>query len=129
MRTNHRELLGGGVLLLCVALAGCSKPKPTETAVPETPAPTPAKSGVMRTSYLFISLIAFASLMQAGDFKLYATFNEDTKVELSDGVVWMMDKGDVFPVEAYKNMQKNIILRLEMADVRPPGRPSATNSP
>jgi hypothetical protein len=64
----------------------------------------------MRVWTLFYLVVA--ALAQAGDFKLYATFNEDTKVELSDGAVWMMDKGDVFPVEAYKNMQKNIVLRL-----------------
>ncbi len=45
-------------------------------------------------------------------FVLYAMLTEDTKVELSDGAVWLMDKGDVFPVAAYKNQQKNIVLRL-----------------
>jgi ribosomal protein L12E/L44/L45/RPP1/RPP2 len=63
---------------------------------------------------LLILLLSFATatVSQAADFKLYATFTEDTRVELSDGAVWMMDKGDVFPIEAYKNMQKNVILRL-----------------
>jgi hypothetical protein len=46
------------------------------------------------------------------DFKLYAQFTADTRVELSDGAMWMMDKGDTFPVVAYKNMQKNIVLQL-----------------
>ncbi|MEO8351215.1 MAG: hypothetical protein ABI680_05750 [Chthoniobacteraceae bacterium] len=45
-------------------------------------------------------------------FVLYAMLKEETKVELSDGAVWLMDKGDVFPVAAYKNQQKNIVLRL-----------------
>ncbi len=49
---------------------------------------------------------------QAADFKIYAILTEDTRVDLSDGAVWQMDKGDVFPVEAYKNQQKNVILRL-----------------
>ena len=48
----------------------------------------------------------------AADFKIYAALTEDTRVELSDGAVWQMDKGDVFPVEAYKNTQKDIVLRL-----------------
>jgi len=70
----------------------------------------------MRTLTLLISfLIATStarSTARAYEFKLYATFIEETRVELSDGAVWMMDKGDVFPVVQYKNMQKNIILQL-----------------
>lgn len=66
----------------------------------------------MRTLSLLIPLLAIACAARAYEYKLYATFVEDTRVELSDGAVWMMDKGDVFPVEAYKNMQKNIVLRL-----------------
>jgi hypothetical protein len=46
------------------------------------------------------------------EFKLYAEFLEDTPVELSDGAKWMMDKGDVFPVMMYKEMQKKIVLQL-----------------
>ena len=46
------------------------------------------------------------------EFKLYAQFVADTRVELSDGAMWMMDKGDTFPVVAYKNLQKNIVLQL-----------------
>jgi hypothetical protein len=46
------------------------------------------------------------------EFKLYAQFTADTRVELSDGAMWMMDKGDTFPVVAYKNLQKNIVLQL-----------------
>lgn len=48
----------------------------------------------------------------AKEFKLYALLLDDTKVELSDGAIWMMDKGDVFPVEAYKNQREKIVLRL-----------------
>ena len=66
----------------------------------------------MRTRALLIPLLYACATAQAGDFKLYAVLTEDTRVELSDGAVWQMDKGDVFPVEAYKNQQKNIILRL-----------------
>lgn len=66
----------------------------------------------MRTLASLILLLALAGASSAYEFKLYATFIEDTRVELSDGAVWMMDKGDVFPVVAYKNMQKNIVLQL-----------------
>jgi hypothetical protein len=66
----------------------------------------------MKFAFAFALLLALAPTAPAREFKLYAILLEDTKVELSDGAVWVMDKGDVFPVEAYKNQQKNIILRL-----------------
>jgi predicted DNA-binding protein (UPF0251 family) len=66
----------------------------------------------MKFAFALTLLLALAPAASAREFKLYAILLEDTKVELSDGAVWMMDKGDVFPVEAYKNQQKNIILRL-----------------
>lgn len=69
---------------------------------------------------LFLLLLALAGAARAYEFKLYATFIEDTRVELSDGAVWMMDKGDVFPVVAYKDMQKNIILQLAGATFKTP---------
>ena len=65
---------------------------------------------------VLVPLLAFLAATGAGalagDFKLYATFVEDTRVELSDGAIWMMDKGDVFPIQAYKNMQKSVVLQL-----------------
>jgi len=61
---------------------------------------------------LLIPLLCACVPALAGDFKIYAALTEDTRVELSDGAVWQMDKGDVFPVEAYKNQQKNVVLRL-----------------
>ena len=66
----------------------------------------------MRFLALLIPLLYACLPLQAGDFKIYVALTEDTRVELSDGAVWQMDKGDVFPVEAYKNQQKNVILRL-----------------
>ena len=66
----------------------------------------------MRFLAPLIPLLLACIPAQAGDFKIYAALTEDTRVELSDGAVWQMDKGDVFPIEAYKNQQKNVILRL-----------------
>ena len=66
----------------------------------------------MRIAALLIPLFHGIVSAQAADFKIYAVLIQDTRVELSDGAVWQMDKGDVFPVEAYKNQQKNIVLRL-----------------
>lgn len=66
----------------------------------------------MKFAAAFASLLLLALPLAAKDFKLYAAFTEDTKVELSDGAIWMMDKGDVFPIVAYKDAQKNIVLQL-----------------
>jgi hypothetical protein len=62
-------------------------------------------------SLLVVSSAAFAQAKKK-EFKLYAQFTADTRVELSDGAMWMMDKGDTFPVVSYKNTQKNIVLQL-----------------
>lgn len=66
----------------------------------------------MKSVCAFLFLLIPAIGAAARDFKLYVILNEDTKVELSDGAVWAMDKGDVFPLESYKNQQKDIVLRL-----------------
>lgn len=71
----------------------------------------------MRTLFLCLAsllVVTSASFAQTKkkEFKLYAQFISDTRVELSDGAMWLMDKGDTFPVVAYKNQQKNIVLQL-----------------
>lgn len=66
----------------------------------------------MKFAAVIASLLMLALPVAAKEFKLYAAFIEDTKVELSDGAIWMMDKGDVFPVVAYKDLRKNIVLQL-----------------
>src|SRR5262245_34884103 len=77
----------------------------------------PPESAPMRTllfclaSLLLATSPTFAQTKKK-EFKLYAQFTLDTRVELSDGAMWMMDKGDTFPVVAYKNQQKNIVLQL-----------------
>ncbi len=48
-------------------------------------------------------------------FVLYAQFIEDTKVDLSDGSVWAMDKGDCFPVYMFKERQTKVVLQLGAA--------------
>jgi apolipoprotein N-acyltransferase len=63
---------------------------------------------------LAILLLAF-STAQAGAGEhvvLYARLLEDLNVELTDGSVWQMDKGDCFPVIAYKEAHTKLILRL-----------------
>ena len=43
---------------------------------------------------------------------LYARLTEDLAVELTDGSKWAMEKGDCFPVVAYKESHTKLILRL-----------------
>lgn len=65
-------------------------------------------------SLIFLLSLAFAAA--ARDYKLYCVLLEDTRVELSDGAVWMMDRGDVFPLVSYKDQQKNVVLQLAGAN-------------
>ena len=60
----------------------------------------------------FLSLLLASVAFCAADFKIYVVLTEDARVQLSDGAIWQMDKGDVFPVEAYKNQQKSVILKI-----------------
>jgi hypothetical protein len=46
---------------------------------------------------------------------IYAQFLQDTRVELSDGAVWMMDKGDCFPIHMFKEHQTKVVLKLASA--------------
>lgn len=43
---------------------------------------------------------------------LYARVQDPLVVKLSDGTVWEMEKGDCFPVIAYKESHTKLILRL-----------------
>ena len=66
----------------------------------------------MKTILAFLVLLTVGPAASAKEFKLYAILLENVPVELADGAKWMMDKGDTFPVVAYKNLQKNIVLQL-----------------
>ena len=50
----------------------------------------------------------------------YAEFIVDTEVELSDGSVWRMDKGDCFPIHMFKDQQTRVILKLDTANFSAP---------
>jgi hypothetical protein len=66
----------------------------------------------MKTVVALLSLVIVLLGAQAKEFKLYATLLEDMPVQLGDGAKWMMEKGDVFPVVMYKEMQTKIVLQL-----------------
>ena len=64
---------------------------------------------------LFATLLLAICSMQtrAGEHVvLYARLLQDLNVELTDGSKWQMDKGDCFPVIAYKESHTKLILRL-----------------
>ncbi len=63
----------------------------------------------------FVCLLGLLSALQAPASErvlLYARLNADLTVELTDGSKWKMDKGDCFPVVAYKEAHTKLILQL-----------------
>ena len=55
---------------------------------------------------------AFHCLSAAERVLLYARLTENIIVDLTDGSKWSMDKGDCFPVVAYKEGHTKLILQL-----------------
>ena len=45
----------------------------------------------------------------------YAELIDTNQVELSDGSVWIMDKGDCFPIHMYKDRRTVVILKIATA--------------
>jgi hypothetical protein len=65
------------------------------------------------TAFIALAIcVAPSQAVEKKRFVLYATFLEDTPVELSDGARWMMDKGDSFPVLMFKEQQTRLVLQL-----------------
>ncbi len=62
-----------------------------------------------------LPLHAQTTVREQKPFELYAEFLEDTRVVLSDNAVWMMDKGDCFPIYMFKDHQTKIVLKLASA--------------
>ncbi len=80
-------------------------------------------AAVRLPSTLFVLLLSafalvapgFAAEKKTGEKKryiLYATFLNDTPVELSDGARWMMDRGDSFPILMFKEQQTMVVLQF-----------------
>jgi hypothetical protein len=78
----------------------------------------------VKTLYLLLSTLLLAlglplhaqtTVRAQKPFELYAEFLQDTRVVLSDNAVWMMDKGDCFPIYMFKDHQTKIILKLASA--------------
>lgn len=61
------------------------------------------------------AVLARAEEPKGHRFILYAQFLEDTKVTLTDGSEWAMDKGDCFPIDMFKDQQTKVVLKLGSA--------------
>jgi hypothetical protein len=72
----------------------------------------PQSAAMKALAALFI-LIAAALPAAAGErVIIYAMLTEGQVVDLSNGEKWRMDKGDCFPVIAYKESHTKIVLQL-----------------
>jgi hypothetical protein len=72
---------------------------------------------------VLVLLIALAAVLPAGAGErviMYAMLTEALRVDLTDGSQWQMDKGDCFPVVAYKESHTKVILQLAGAQFRVP---------
>jgi hypothetical protein len=67
----------------------------------------------MKALVALFLLIAAALPAAAGErVVIYATLTEGRVVDLSNGEKWRMDKGDCFPVVAYKESHTKVVLQL-----------------
>jgi len=77
----------------------------------------------MKTLFALLGFLAAALTAGAGDrVLLYAMLVEPQLVDLTDGARWQMDKGDCFPVVAYKESHTQVILQLAGAQFMVPSR-------
>lgn len=69
---------------------------------------------------LFVAIVlactaANAAANEKKPFVKYAELMDTTEVQLSDGAVWIMDKGDCFPIHMFKDRRTIVILKLASA--------------
>jgi hypothetical protein len=70
-------------------------------------------TGPVKFLIALLILAAGITAAPAGEpVTLYARVQDPLVVKLSDGTVWEMEKGDCFPVIAYKESHTKLILRL-----------------
>ena len=76
-------------------------------------------------TYLFLAILLACTAAQAAPnekkpFVKYAQLMDTAQVQLSDGSVWIMDKGDCFPIHMFKDRRTNVILRIASATFQIP---------
>jgi len=70
----------------------------------------------MKALLALLTLAICTAYAAAGEHvQLYARTTENLNAELTDGTVWQIDKGDCFPVIAYKDSHTKLVLRLASA--------------
>ena len=74
---------------------------------------------------IFFLLACLAHSPAGEHVTLYAKLLAPLQVELSDSAVWEMEKGDCFPVVAYKESHTKLILRLAGASFVVPAKSAA----
>ena len=75
----------------------------------------------MKLFATLLAILAMALPLTAKErLVLYARLTSNVMVDLSDGSKWQMDKGDCFPVIAYKESHTKLILRLASAQFAVP---------
>ena len=80
-------------------------------------------NGTVKVLIAFLILAASLPCAPAGEpVRLYARLREPLVVKLSDGTVWEMEKGDCFPVIAFKESHTKHFLRLGSNSFAVPGK-------
>jgi len=70
----------------------------------------------MKALLALLTLAICTAHAAAGDrVQLYARILEKLNAELTDGTIWQIDKGDCFPVIAFKDSHTKLVLRLASA--------------
>jgi len=70
---------------------------------------------VNRLLTFLLAILVFAGPLEAGEkrhYVLYGVLIAETRVEMTDGSHWIMDKGDTFPVMMFKDQQTKVVLQL-----------------
>jgi ferric-dicitrate binding protein FerR (iron transport regulator) len=71
---------------------------------------------IVLLTMLLVGAVFLRAQQPAGrPYVRYAQFLEDTKVTLTDGSEWAMDKGDCFPIDMFKDQQTKVVLKLGSA--------------
>ncbi len=85
-----------------------------------------ASGQIPRAMKVILAMMAvLAAMLPAGAADrviMYAMLTEAQAVHLTDGVRWQMDKGDCFPVVAYKEAHTMVILQLAGAQFMVPAK-------
>jgi hypothetical protein len=76
----------------------------------------PWTRGTLELMKALMAMIALVLPLTAAErVEIYMELTQDQVVHLTDGSKWKMDKGDCFPIVAYKESHTKVILQLASA--------------